>query len=1315
MASFISLLLLFNLFVHKLCYAADTINHNNVLRDGDTLVSNGGIFALGFFSPGNSKQRYVGIWYNKIPGQTVVWVANRDNPINNNSSSGVVKVDELGKLAIFNANSSPNPLWSANISATANTTSSTLSYKLLDTGNLVLRDENQGDFLWQSFDYPTDAFVPGMKLGFNKKTGLSWSLTSWKSPDDPSTGEFTLGMDLTGLPELVIKKASQKIWRPWAGEGFNGVPGMGPNPVVNFTMENVEHLEVVVNQPTCLCLSGFEPSDGSTADGSAGCVRKRELLCGEGDGFLKLENSKFPDTSNARVYMSLGIKDCEIKCRNNCSCTGYASAYVNGSGCLVWFGDLTDMREFTNGGQDFFVRVNAIEIGNSIVHSKGSFTKKKLVITLCVVIVVGLLIFISGFCYFFKKAKGRGILQRKRLQKQLLKPSLLETNEETNTKFELPIFDLNSMMVATENFSLTNELGAGGFGSVYKGTLCDGREIAVKRLSKNSGQGVIEFKNEVELIAKLQHRNLVQIIGCCIEEEEKMLIYEYMPNKSLDFLLFDQTKSMPLDWKMRSDIILGIARGVLYLHQDSTLTIIHRDLKASNILLDSNMNPKISDFGMARIFGSDQSQANTRRVVGTYGYMSPEYAMDGFFSIKSDVFSFGVILLEIISGKKNSGFYHEDPTMNLIKLAWELWKADTILELVDPSMGNPFPEQEVVRFIQVGILCVQENAKDRPTMSDVIFMLGNETPIPSLKQPAFVLTSNPNSANAFAGSASSVNEVSVTIIEGRYLFINQLCFATDTITQNIILRDGDTLVSDRRIFALGFFSPGNSKLRYVGIWYNKIPEQTVVWVANRNSPVYDSSSGVMKFDRRRNLAIFNGNAVDPVWSTNITIPIGGTSTVCKLLDSGNLVLLQQNKGGLILWQSFDHPTNTLLPGMKVRLSFKSGLNWSFTSWKSRDDPSIGGLRVESPRNKDSFRDGLGSKLLEDGAMTGLLQQIFATIMESVDPLGAGDGFLKLEKIKLPDTSNARVDMSLGIKDCEIACRNNCSCTGYACPYVNRSGCLVWFGDLVDIREYTDGGQDFFVRVDAIELGLLRKERLRKQLPIFDLNSILVATENFSVANKLGAGGFGSVYKGKLSNGREIAVKRLSKNSGQGVIEFKTEVELIAKLQHRNLVQIIGCCTEEEEKIGYMSPEYAMDGLFSIKSDVFSFGVLLLEIISSKKNSSFFHEDPSMNLIKHTWELWKEGRILELVDPAMSNSFPKEVVLRFIQVGILCVQEKAKDRPTMSDVIFMLRNETPIPPLKQPAFVLTSNSNSANASAGPDPSLNEMTTTTVRGR
>ncbi|KAF2317358.1 hypothetical protein GH714_020708 [Hevea brasiliensis] len=228
---------------------------------------------------------------------------------------------------------------------------------------------------------------------------------------------------------------------------------------------------------------------------------------------------------------------------------------------------------------------------------------------------------------------------------------------------EIAFFNLSTILAATNSFSPANKLGQGGFGVVYKGKLSNGKEVAVKRLSKDSGQGIDEFKNEVLLIAKLQHQNLVKLLGCCIQGEEPMLVYEYMPNKSLDSFLFNETRRSILDWRKRFDIIVGIARGILYIHQDSRLKIIHRDLKTSNILLDEEMNPKISDFGLARIFKGDQTHEKTNRIVGTFGYMSPEYVVFGKFSTKSDVFSFGIILLEIITGKRNNSFYQEDFSM----------------------------------------------------------------------------------------------------------------------------------------------------------------------------------------------------------------------------------------------------------------------------------------------------------------------------------------------------------------------------------------------------------------------------------------------------------------------------------------------------------------------------------------------------------------------------------------------------------------------------------------------------------------------------
>ncbi|KAG4199767.1 hypothetical protein ERO13_A05G167950v2 [Gossypium hirsutum] len=290
---------------------------------------------------------------------------------------------------------------------------------------------------------------------------------------------------------------------------------------------------------------------------------------------------------------------------------------------------------------------------------------------------------------------------------------------------DLHHFNLATIQAATNNFSRENKLGEGGFGPVYKGEMPNGKEIAVKRLSINSKQGLEEFKNEVKLIFKLQHKNLVRLLGYCLEEDEKLLVYEYMANTSLDAFLFgfityqiqgfsiaknvtlvlflkaDSEKCKVLDWEKRSNIITGTARGLQYLHEDSRLKIIHRDLKANNVLLDDDMNPKISDFGTARTFGGNQMEANTERVVGTYGYMAPEYALEGLFSNKSDVYSFGVLMLEILSGKKNRGFYHQDCGQSLLTY--------------------------VLRWIHIALLCVQDDPALRPTMSSAILMLGSKS------------------------------------------------------------------------------------------------------------------------------------------------------------------------------------------------------------------------------------------------------------------------------------------------------------------------------------------------------------------------------------------------------------------------------------------------------------------------------------------------------------------------------------------------------------------------------------------------------------
>ncbi|XP_015966663.1 cysteine-rich receptor-like protein kinase 44 [Arachis duranensis] len=287
-------------------------------------------------------------------------------------------------------------------------------------------------------------------------------------------------------------------------------------------------------------------------------------------------------------------------------------------------------------------------------------------------------------------------------------------------------FGLHTLQLATNFFSELNQLGHGGFGPVYKGLMPNGQVVAVKKLSLESRQGVKEFTNEVKLLLKIQHKNLVTLLGCCIEGPEKMLVYEYLPNKSLDHFLFDKTKSSYLDWTTRFRIVTGVARGLLYLHEEAPERIIHRDIKASNILLDERLNPKISDFGLARLFPGDDTHVQTFRISGTHGYMAPEYALRGYLSVKTDVFSFGILVLEIVSGRKNHDVQFGVEKADLLNYAWILHQGGKVMDLIDQTLGRYNPD-EAAMCIQLGLLCCQASIVDRPDMNSVHLMLSSDS------------------------------------------------------------------------------------------------------------------------------------------------------------------------------------------------------------------------------------------------------------------------------------------------------------------------------------------------------------------------------------------------------------------------------------------------------------------------------------------------------------------------------------------------------------------------------------------------------------
>ncbi|KAK9937528.1 hypothetical protein M0R45_014309 [Rubus argutus] len=741
--------------------AQDSTSTFQSIKDGETIVSTGGTFELGFFTPeGASVNRYVGIWYKKISVKTVVWVANRDTPLTD--SSGVLQVTNSGILVLVNQ--SKTAVWSSNISTTAQNIPVA---QLLDSGNLVVKDGNE-TFLWQSFDYPSDTLLPGMKLGWNKITGFKRYLTSWKSTQDPSQGNYTYELDTRGYGEEILKTGSVVVFRtgPWNGIRFSGLPHLSPNSIFKYNLVFDDHDEDyyitellgsiysrlslnpdgrvqrytwivstqtwgflyqtqidncdnyafcgpngacnIDNSPVCDCLKGFKPKtpkDWGVVDWSNGCVRKTPLNCSGGDLFQRYSGLKLPSTEQSWFNRSINLTKCKMVCLKNCSCTAYANLDIRngGSGCLLWFGNLIDIRNLTVFGlesQDIYIRMAASELDNTVINSKASESKKVRIILCGTLLSTGLLILGISLAFYCRKNQRQIYWKMRSSKKEDMELPSKEEDLELPSKqedLELPLFDLATVVYATNNFSENSKLGEGGFGFVFKGMLKDGQEIAVKRLSKHSSQGLDD----------------------------------------LDFFIFDERRSFLLDWPKRFDIINGIALGILYLHQDSRLRVIHRDLKAANILLDSEFNPKISDFGLARSFGGNETTAETNKVVGTYGYMSPEYAIDGFYSIKSDVFSFGCF---------DVGDNKWEEKQRILSCRPQTQPAWTCMESTHRMQQNP---------------------QDRPSMSAAVLMLGGEGALPQPQKPGFYGERDLTELQVRSSSECSVNELTSSLFEPR--------------------------------------------------------------------------------------------------------------------------------------------------------------------------------------------------------------------------------------------------------------------------------------------------------------------------------------------------------------------------------------------------------------------------------------------------------------------------------------------------------------------------------------------------------------------
>uniref|UniRef100_A0A0E0JS12 Receptor-like serine/threonine-protein kinase n=1 Tax=Oryza punctata TaxID=4537 RepID=A0A0E0JS12_ORYPU len=736
----------------RVLHATDTLTVGRPLTGDQKLVSERGKFALGFFQPQAGTGRwYVGIWYNKISVQTVVWVANREKPIFDPSSSSL-SISDDGNVILSHSNST---VWSTN---STNTGSSPMVAVLLDTGNLVIRQEsNASSLLWQSFDDITDTWLPGNKLSLNKVTGMPKRMISWKNLGDPAPGMFSVEIDPDGSNQYILSwNKSVVYWGTgnWTGSSFPNMPELSPaNTYPNtpytykfvnndketyFTynvtddrvlsrhaigvsgqtqslvwVESAQAWVLYFSQPkancgvyglcgvnskcsgsalsSCSCLKGFsirDPNSWNLGDQTAGCRRNVMLQCGskssaggQQDRFYTIGSIKLPDKSQSIEATS--IHNCQLACLSNCSCTAYS---YNGT-CSLWHSELMNLQDSTDGTMDsIYIRLAASELPNSR-------TKKWWIIGIIAggFAILGLVVIVLYFLRGRRRISGMN-----------------------HTDGSLITFKYSDLQVLTKNFS--ERLGVGSFGSVFKGALPDTTAMAVKKL-EGVRQGEKQFRAEVSTIGTIHHINLIQLLGFCSEGAKRLLVYEYMPNGSLDHHLFGSS-GVPLSWSTRYQIAAGIAKGLAYLHEKCRDCIIHCDIKPQNILLDSSFTPKVADFGMAKLLGRDFSRVLTS-MRGTIGYLAPEWISGEAITTKADVFSYGMMLFEIISGKRNG--MHGGSFFPVL-VARELVEGE-LHKLFDSELNDDMNLGELDRACKVACWCVQDSESSRPTMGEIVQIL----------------------------------------------------------------------------------------------------------------------------------------------------------------------------------------------------------------------------------------------------------------------------------------------------------------------------------------------------------------------------------------------------------------------------------------------------------------------------------------------------------------------------------------------------------------------------------------------------------------